>query len=102
MGNQGNGRKPQETTRVTHGPRGLACCGPRGRRVRRGSGTKQQHGGKDLRAEPQKEKRENGADTIAEETSKTDEERKATHSESSANLRVNTGGKKKTPIGTFW
>ena len=55
-----------------------------------------------MRAEPQKEKRENGADTIAEETSKTDEERKATHSESSANLRVNTGGKKKTPIGTFW
>ena len=57
-----------------------------------------------MRAEPQKEKRENGADTIAEETSKTDEERKATHSESSANLRVNTGEKKKkkTPIGTFW
>ena len=48
-----------------------------------------------MRAEPQKEKRETGADTIAEETSKTDEERKATHSESSANLRVNTGGKKK-------
>lgn len=69
-GKPGKWMKTTETTRVTHGPRGLARCGPRGCRVRRSSGTEQQHGGKDLRAEPQKEKRENAADRIAEKCPK--------------------------------
>lgn len=55
------------------GPGGWRAAGPRGRRVGDDGSVTEQQG-------PQRERKRDGADPISEEISRTDEDRKATHS----------------------